>query len=592
MRKLLLTSSLLIAITTFAQPANDEPCGAVEMVISNTCVTVSGSDVGATGTLGIPPPGCGNYLGHDVWFRLVAPLSGIAEFTMTEASFNDGAMALYSADSCEGGMILIACDDDEGPGLLPRIFRDDLVPGQVYFIRAFGYSTSTGTFEICGVGPSTLPEGDCVYQLELFDSGGNGWEGASLSVSVNSGAPMNYTCQTSYATYLIGLDVGDVLTITYTAGLNNNQNKYDLRSGIGGTVAFSDGPLPAEGLVYTLVNSCSPILSGPVDCAYRLPICADTTFAQIIPDPGSAVDLDPTNRGCLSAGESGGTWIELEFASSGTLGFMIAPNSIAEFDFALWGPFSDVVCPLPDAPVRCSFSAVSGTTGLLASVTDQSEGAAGDSFVDTLHVLEGERYVLFIDNFSRNGIGFNLSFQLSDGASLACSTAPIADFIASANEVLVNEPVNFTDLSTGLPFAWLWLFPGANTQVSNEQDPADIDYAIPGCYDVTLTSFNAIGDGTASRSCEINVLLSTGINDHEEHDPRVSVANGMLMINTSGFSGRWNWTLADANGRLVMAGSAFGERTTQRLVETPNGVYALSMFDSTTLRSVRLLIAK
>ena len=201
---------------------------------------------------------------------------------MTEASFNDGAMALYSADSCEGGMILIACDDDEGLGLLPRIFRDDLVPGQVYFIRAYGYGTSTGTFEICVVGPPTLPEGDCVYQLELFDSGENGWEGASLSLSENAGAPINYTCEMSYATYLIGLDVGDVLTITYTAGLNSSQNKYDLRFGIGGTVAFSDGPLPVEGLVYTLENSCSPILSGPVDCAYRLPICADTTFAQII----------------------------------------------------------------------------------------------------------------------------------------------------------------------------------------------------------------------------------------------------------------------------------------------------------------------
>ena len=592
MRKCVFLSALVLASNTFSQPANDEPCGAVEMVIGNTCVTISGSDVNDTATVGVPAPGCGDYQGHDVWFRLVAPLTGTADITMTEASFNDGAMALYSADSCSGELTLIECDDDGGSGLLPRIFRNDLVAGHLYFIRAYGYGTTTGSFAICVVGPTTLPEGDCVYQLELFDSGGNGWEGASVSLSVNGGASINYSCDASYATYLIGLDLGDVLTINYTAGLSDSQNTYDLRFGIGGAVAFSDGPAPAQGLVYTLENSCSPILIGPVDCAYRLPICADTTFAQLIGNPGSFVDLDPTNQGCLGSGERGGTWIELDFATSGALGFTIDPNSVTDFDFALWGPFSDIICPVPGAPVRCSFAAVSGTTGLAPSVSDQFEGAAGDGYVDTLHVQEGERYVLFIDNFSLNGTGFSLSFQLTNGATLACSAAPIADLSASSNEVPVNEPVNFTDLSTGSPFAWLWLFPGANVNVSLEQDPNDIAYSLPGCYDVTLTSFNASGDDTESRSCEITVLLNTGIDDQNEQGPRVSVSNGLLMIDASGFRGRWNWTLTDASGREAMAGSAYAEQTTQRLADLPNGVYALSMFDNAVLRSIRLLIAK
>jgi PKD repeat protein len=63
-----------------------------------------------------------------------------------------------------------------------------------------------------------------------------------------------------------------------------------------------------------------------------------------------------------------------------------------------------------------------------------------------------------------------------------------------------NQPVQFTDTSTGSPTSWSWSF-GDNTSSSLE-NPAHV-YSTGGTFTVTLTAGNASGSGKASKSVTV-----------------------------------------------------------------------------------------
>ena len=69
--------------------------------------------------------------------------------------FNDGAMAIYTGNC--GALTEIDCDDDNGPGLMPRIESTGLTPGATIFIRFWEVSgTQTGNFNICVFEPAQI----------------------------------------------------------------------------------------------------------------------------------------------------------------------------------------------------------------------------------------------------------------------------------------------------------------------------------------------------------------------------------------------------------------------------------------------------
>ena len=128
-----------------------------------------------------------------------------------------------------------------------------------------------------------------------------------------------------------------------------------------------------------------------------------------------------------------------------------------------------------------------------------------------LDVLPGEWYVLYVDNFSLNGLGFDLTWQLQEGATLACLQAPEAVFATPGAPVLPGEPVAFIDQSTNFPYAWQWDFPGGLPSNSTERDPQGISYSTAGCQEVQLTVYNAAGSATTTLPCAVVVELSTGV---------------------------------------------------------------------------------
>jgi hypothetical protein len=141
-------SSSAISFSCISVPANDDPCGATALSISNSITYTTYSNAGATATSGPPEPGCASYSTADVWFSVTVPASGIINFDSQTGTITDGGMAIYSG-TCNS-LTLVECDDDDSPnGLMPYISLTGRTPGETLWIRMWDYDDGTGTFGLC-----------------------------------------------------------------------------------------------------------------------------------------------------------------------------------------------------------------------------------------------------------------------------------------------------------------------------------------------------------------------------------------------------------------------------------------------------------
>ncbi|NLL28232.1 MAG: hypothetical protein GX259_05495 [Bacteroidales bacterium] len=158
---LLITIVFIVAfcISGYSQPANDNCVNAITLNVgNNVCNFSTYTNVGATASTPVPPaPGCGNYLGGDVWFKFTVPASGhvIIDTRTPSGGVQDLAMAIYSG-TCSS-LTLIECDDDDSDNgtYMPKIDRSGLTPGSTVYIRVWEYGNNDfGSFEICIFEPS------------------------------------------------------------------------------------------------------------------------------------------------------------------------------------------------------------------------------------------------------------------------------------------------------------------------------------------------------------------------------------------------------------------------------------------------------
>jgi hypothetical protein len=147
-------------------------------------------------------------------------------------------------------------------------------------------------------------------------------------------------------------------------------------------------------------------------------VCADQAINGVSSGPGNTNDLNTTNQGCMTV-EHQSIWLNATVANTGTFSFNVAPTAADDYDFAVWvfPAGATIPCPPNIAPVRCSWAAGAGNTGLGNGATDLSEGVTGDSWVSPLNVTPGQQILILIDNFSATTSPFTLDF--TGTASLA-----------------------------------------------------------------------------------------------------------------------------------------------------------------------------
>lgn len=173
------------------------------------------------------------------------------------------------------------------------------------------------------------------------------------------------------------------------------------------------------------------------DCSGAIRICTNTySYPGGIPSAGLVSELGSDGRGtCLAGGENRSVWFIFTVQTGGTLGFVICPNasSFNDYDFALW----DVTglqnpCAIfsgtgnVPAPIRCNFS-VPAATSCCGGITCSNDGLTGLDHTNPqpgnlnhgpvgppvmpgLNVNAGQTFLLVVDNWSDNNVGFTITF--------------------------------------------------------------------------------------------------------------------------------------------------------------------------------------
>ena len=151
-------------------PSNDNPCNAILLTASENgaCNFQQFTTQSALATPGVPAPGCASYQGGDVWFKVVVPCTGSIILDSDDGVITDGGMAIYTG-TCNN-LTLVVCDDDgSANGLMPRISRTGLTPGDTLWVRFWEFGNDNpGTFSICAQVPPPPPPASSCQTAQAF----------------------------------------------------------------------------------------------------------------------------------------------------------------------------------------------------------------------------------------------------------------------------------------------------------------------------------------------------------------------------------------------------------------------------------------
>ncbi|HEX2900940.1 MAG TPA: PKD domain-containing protein, partial [Bacteroidia bacterium] len=161
----------------------------------------------------------------------------------------------------------------------------------------------------------------------------------------------------------------------------------------------------------------------------------------------------------------------------------------ADFSFAVVGGCG--------APLQVNFTDLSTGPGPFSYSWDFGDGSPIDQTQNPSHTyLSNSTFTvtLAIDN----GQGCRDTLVMPNAVSL---TALNADFAAVPRQACAGTPVNFTDLSTGVPTSWDWDFGDGGGSVAQHPSHA---YALPGFYTVELIVHR--GPGCADTLVQTNFI--------------------------------------------------------------------------------------
>lgn len=176
-------------------PVTNNNCNTpIDLPVIQNCFVQNFSNVGANASSTTPMPTCSSAPNTDVWFRFIAPASGVVFIESNPVTLNDGAMQLYTGNCTSMALVPNGCDDDSGPGLAPYLETrcNRLTPFATYYIRYWGYGGSTGIFSLCVRGEDVFPtpQEDCVGGATICNSqqisNNANWTGCTVDLNTSN----------------------------------------------------------------------------------------------------------------------------------------------------------------------------------------------------------------------------------------------------------------------------------------------------------------------------------------------------------------------------------------------------------------------
>jgi hypothetical protein len=160
---------LFISVLAFAQPANDTPCNAIEIIVDGPVASADNTTATADPDEVVPPlvavssscltSWCNDDVAvqNSIWYSFTAPANGAVFITTCNpGSTFDSQIALWLASDCSNYSTYswLAANDDMGGGCsngglyLSAISIDGLTPGATYLVQVDGWSGEVGPVEV------------------------------------------------------------------------------------------------------------------------------------------------------------------------------------------------------------------------------------------------------------------------------------------------------------------------------------------------------------------------------------------------------------------------------------------------------------
>jgi len=204
------------------------------------------------------------------------------------------------------------------------------------------------------------------------------------------------------------------------------------------------------------------------DCSSTTAVCGAQTVVGNPGFTGSGSNCDfSSGYGCLSSGELNSAWYMVTTdGAAGNFTFSITPTASTDYDWGVWDvtgitdPCSGINGDDETNLIRCSYSAISGATGLNTTALDNSEGSGGDGWCAQIPIPASVKvFLINIQNYSSNNNGFTLDLESTPGnynipttltwsgasgtawnnaANWGGCTVPLA----TTNVIIVNGPAN------------------------------------------------------------------------------------------------------------------------------------------------------
>lgn len=360
----------------------------------------------ATATPSADPPTdalCpGTYLSwgtsNDVWFRFVAPESGIVDFSTCSAGSYDTSMAIYRGTSCAASTLIACNGDGEGESgcqdYYSRVTGVSAAAGDIFYIRIGGYTGSSGSAS----GPGNL--------LVTF----NAVVGSCATATGECGQPHG------------GLGCNDPVCCAAVCAFN------PLCCEVSWDVSCVQGAVDACGIFF---YQCTP--AGPANnCATSATLVQSnstlpfSTVGATTDGPNHAGDL------CNSGSDifAQDVWYRVPIAANGTLaistcGTSSYDNKLAVYDMGTT-PASFDFNTLPDVLVGCNDDGAGGACFLTDGTTPYASAMS-------VNVQAGRTYLVRMGSFTDGDTGSgSISFTVPTPCALDSATVAESEACGSA----------------------------------------------------------------------------------------------------------------------------------------------------------------
>lgn len=436
-----------------------------ELLVAGTCASPTALTVNAScstttvdnnATISAPAS-CSGTISKEEWYSFSGTAGTSYSVGFTNSGNSNPAIAIYTG-TC-GSQTLVACANNAGSGAgSSESVSFTASSTATYYVVIFNYGTGGAAGNMGGsifvsstanvIYQSTGTSTSTVCNAKFYDKNGPCYAQNTSGVTTQTICPStagqcvsvtfnSFNLLNGYD-YLLVFD-GNSATVNqfsgspytgttapgpFTATTSNTSGCLTFQySTIGGN--WSNG--------WDATVSCATCATAPSatthDCGAATQVCNDASFTNNSNSSGSFQDLNLSNDGCLGV-EHQSSWYSITVTATGTIALNITPSVATDYDFAIWGPLTSLSCPPTGSPIRCSYYAGNGNTGLgNGETTGTSEGSGGggtvNGYVTAINGIAGESYLLLVDNYSGSTQPFTLDWTLTSGASLGCTPLPV-----------------------------------------------------------------------------------------------------------------------------------------------------------------------